>query len=165
VVECVPALGLRQIQQELRAAVLPVFTQSPVVEVFLQMLIPDLFIARDRARFLVLGDEGKMRPCPEVRDPHELRLVIEFPQLTELRLLLLLRKVADRLTGRAKAGVVFITKLDRLLYPLALFVYTPISKMESIVSHRQWSPRLFCLRRFAFRRAFLVVGSKFLRDR
>jgi hypothetical protein len=109
------------------------------------MLIPDLFIARDRARLLVLGDEGKMRPCPEVRDPHELRLVIEFPQLTELRHLLR-RKVADRLTGRTKAGVVFITKLDRLLYPLAFFVYTPISKMESIVSHRQWSPRLFCLR-------------------
>ena len=90
---------------------LPVLTQSPVAEVFLQMLIPDLLTARDRARLLVLGDEGKVRPCPEVRDPHVLRLFIEFPQLTECRHLLR-REVADRLTGRAEVGVVFITELD-----------------------------------------------------
>ena len=50
---------------------------------------------------------------PEVRDPCVLRFLIELSQFTERRHLFR-RKVAYRLTGRAKADIVFITKLDRL---------------------------------------------------
>src|ERR1700687_2390622 len=100
-------LRLRQAQQESRTDVRPIPLQRRSrAEVSSEMLVPNLEVPGDRARLMVLPNEGQITLLPEVHDSHVL-----FISLSDIdRPHEIITEELDRFAGLREVPVIFVAE-------------------------------------------------------